>query len=114
MSAVEIRARIVSQKGERAFGPGKADLLERIAEEGSISSAAKAMSMSYSRAWRLVDTMNASFKKPLVDLATGGRHGGGASVTDFGREVLSMYRALQKKLADDANAFSADFEKRLK
>jgi molybdate transport system regulatory protein len=112
-SVIDIRARVVA-KGERAFGPGKADLLEKIAQEGSISAAAKAMSMSYSRAWRLVDAMNASFRAPLVDLATGGRHGGGASVTDQGREVLEIYRRLQAQLAKGADAFSAEFEKRLK
>lgn len=43
-------------KDERALGPGKADLLDAIARTGSISKAAKAMGMSYSRAWTLVDT----------------------------------------------------------
>lgn len=112
-SIIDIRARVVAG-GERAFGPGKADLLEKIGEEGSISAAAKAMNMSYSRAWRLVDGMNASFRTPLVDLATGGRHGGGASVTDQGREVLEAYRRLQVQLAKSADAFSHEFEKRLK
>lgn len=112
-SLIDIRARIVA-KGERAFGPGKADLLEKIESEGSISAAAKAMSMSYSRAWRLVDGMNASFRKPLVTLAAGGRHGGGASVTEQGREVLAIYRRLQAQLAEAAVAFTSEFEKRLK
>lgn len=112
-SVIDIRARVVA-KGERAFGPGKADLLEMIDKEGSISAAAKAMNMSYSRAWRLVDGMNASFRAPLVDLATGGRHGGGASLTDQGREVLEAYRRLQAQLAKSADAFSHEFEKRLK
>jgi molybdate transport system regulatory protein len=113
MSLIDIRARVIA-KGERAFGPGKADLLEKIAAEGSISAAAKAMSMSYSRAWRLVDSMNASFRKPLVSLATGGKHGGGASVTALGEEVLAIYRKLEAQLAADSAAFEGEFEKRLK
>ena len=49
------------------LGHGRVELLQRIAETGSISKAAKAMDMSYSRAWQLVDAMNQSFRKPLVE-----------------------------------------------
>lgn len=112
-SAIEVKARVMV-KGERAFGPGKADLLERIAAEGSISSAAKAMNMSYSRAWRLVDTMNAAFRKPLVELATGGKRGGGATVTAHGEEVLALYRKMQARIDADVAAFTGEFEKRLR
>jgi molybdate transport system regulatory protein len=73
----EIKARVM-WRDERAMGPGKADLLEHIARSGSISAAAKAASMSYSRAWQLVDTMNRAFKSPLVGTAIGGARRGGA------------------------------------
>ena len=59
-----------------AIGPGKAELLRHIREEGSISAAARAMNMSYRRAWLLVDTMNHCFLAPVVSTATGGSHGG--------------------------------------
>jgi len=78
-----------------AIGPGKADLLEAIETTGSISGAAREMGMSYRRAWQLVDTMNQSFREPVVDTATGGSGGGGARVTDFGRDVLARYRAME-------------------
>lgn len=80
-----------------AIGPGKADLLEAIQRNGSISSAGRAMSMSYKRAWDLVDIMNKSFRQPLVATATGGSHGGGAQVTEFGFEVLRRYRDIEAK-----------------
>jgi len=82
---------------ESAIGSGKADLLEAIQRAGSISAAARDMGMSYRRAWDLVDTMNRSFVQPLVETATGGSHGGGARVSDFGVEVLSRYRDLETK-----------------
>jgi molybdate transport system regulatory protein len=82
---------------ESAIGSGKADLLEAIGRTGSISAAARDMGMSYRRAWDLVDTMNHSFMQPLVETATGGSHGGGAKVTDFGLEVLRRYRQLEAK-----------------
>jgi molybdate transport system regulatory protein len=81
-----------------AIGPGKADLLDAIAETGSISAAARRMRMSYRRAWILVDTMNTSFKKPLVNTAKGGAEGGGAKLTPTGRTVLTRYRALAKSV----------------
>lgn len=104
----------VMAKGERAFGPGKADLLERIAAEGSISKAAKSMEMSYSRAWQLVDAMNQSFRKPLVESTAGGRKGGGATLTAMGKDVLALFRKMEKQLAADADVYLAEFEKRLK
>jgi molybdate transport system regulatory protein len=80
-----------------AMGPGKADLLRAISETGSISAAARRMGMSYRRAWLLVDTMNQSFQTPLVETATGGSHGGGARVTEFGMEVLERYQRMEAK-----------------
>ena len=113
MASIRITARVIS-KGERAFGPGKADLLEHIAAEGSISKAAKAMDMSYSRAWQLVEGMNSAFRKPLVEASTGGRKGGGAVLTKAGEEVLEVFRKMEKRLNEDADAFFGEFEKRLR
>ncbi|SFA58822.1 molybdate transport system regulatory protein [Paracoccus halophilus] len=80
------------------FGRGKADLLQGIAEEGSISAAGRRMKMSYRRAWSLVEEMNGHFAAPLVDSSRGGARGGGASLTDLGRQVLADYRALEAVL----------------
>ncbi len=83
-----------------AFGPGKADLLDAIQQLGSISAAAKSMKMSYRRAWELVNVMNQCFKEPLVASATGGQHGGGASLTALGKSILQNYRDLVEKSND--------------
>jgi molybdate transport system regulatory protein len=92
-----------------AIGPGKADLLDAIARTGSISGAARAMGMSYRRAWLLIDTMNRCFRQPLVETSAGGSGGGGARVTDFGHDVLARYRAMEEKartaVSDDLTAF---------
>ena len=76
-----------------AIGPGKADLLEAIAETGSISAAARKLGMSYRRGWLLVDVMNRCWSAPLVDTVVGGRKG--AALSDLGREVLADYRSLE-------------------
>jgi molybdate transport system regulatory protein len=79
------------------MGPGKAELVERIATTGSISAAARAMGMSYRRAWQLVEAMNKDFREHVVTTAAGGPRGGGARVTPFGLRVLAEYRAMQEK-----------------
>jgi molybdate transport system regulatory protein len=82
------------------IGPGKADLLQGIAETGSITAAGRRMAMSYRRAWLLVDTMNRCFKMPLVETAKGGAGGGGgARLTSLGHEVLERYRRMERLTA---------------
>jgi len=97
MSSGNIKIRIPYEGTASAMGPGKADLLEAIHRAGSISAAAKAMGMSYKRAWDLVDTMNKCFREPLVHTATGGTHGGGAQVTEYGFAILARYREMEVK-----------------
>ncbi len=78
------------------FGPGKAQLLERIEEAGSIAAAARAMGMSYRRAWLMVAGMNRCFAEAVVETSHGGRRGGGARVTETGRRVVAAYRQLER------------------
>ncbi|MFN3525089.1 MAG: winged helix-turn-helix domain-containing protein [Paracoccus sp. (in: a-proteobacteria)] len=82
------------------LGPGKAELLSRIARLGSISAAAREMGMSYKRAWTLVEEMNIAFAETVIDSARGGAGGGGARVTETGQLVLHHYRALESLLRD--------------
>jgi molybdate transport system regulatory protein len=99
---------------EIAMGPGKADLLDAIAQTGSISASAKLLGMSYRRAWLLVDTMNRCFREPLVASATGGAGGGGATVTLFGRRVLASYRAMRARVDRALDPELARFSQLLK
>ncbi len=80
-----------------AMGPGKAELIERIGQTGSISAAAREMGMSYRRAWQLVESLNGTFREPVVTTAIGGRRGGGASVTPFGKRLVARFRAMESK-----------------
>lgn len=58
--------------------------------------------MSYRRAWLLVDSLNQSFREPLVETQTGGSRGGGAGLTDLGQQVVGWYRTIEKTLAASA------------
>lgn len=98
-----LRIRIVFGEDEM-MGPGKADLLERIDRCGSIAAAGREMGMSYKRAWELIGTLNAMFRAPLVDSTRGGPGGGGAVLTDLGREVVTEYRAFEAEAASGGAA----------
>jgi len=92
------------------IGPGRADLLELIAETGSISAAGKRMGMSYKRAWDLVKALNTGFGI-LVETSRGGAEQGGARLTPKGEEVLRRYRSMQAQtraaIAEDVGALRA-------
>ena len=89
-------------EGEGAMGPGKADLLETIDREGSISAAGRALGMSYRRTWLLVDAMNRCWRERLVETLPGGGRERGARLTPFGRDVLARYRTLERRLEQAA------------
>lgn len=87
-----LRGRIwIDGPGGTFIGYGRVVLLERIREHGSITKAAKSMEMAYRRAWDLVDSMNRQSREPLVELATGGKGGGGAQVTPAGEKAIKMF-----------------------
>ena len=110
--AKSIRARSVQPRfrifrgGDIALGPGKVELLALIRQTGSINQAARRMGMSYMRAWSLVQTMNRCFKKPLVFATHGGEGGGGAELTETGRQILALYRELETKASAATRATS--------
>lgn len=108
--AIKLRLRIDLTPAS-AVGPGKIELLEYIAKTGSISAAGRAMDMSYRRAWLLVDELNRLFKEPVATTAHGGRTGGGARLTGFGRDLVQRFRAMEAKahtaLSKDLKAIAA-------
>src|SRR5262245_309893 len=91
----QLKVRVWIQRGgEKLLGPGRAELLGLIERHGSISAAARRMNMSYRRAWTLVRAINDIAGEQLVELATGGAGGGGATLTARGREALAYYRRI--------------------
>lgn len=98
------------------LGPGKIALMECIAKHGSISAAGKEMGMSYRRAWLLVDEINQIFRDPLVDKQMGGSGGGGARLTELGRDVVGRYRTIEgaaaRAVAADLRALKASLPAR--
>ena len=82
--------------GGRQLGHGKIRLLETIDRLGSISSAARDMKMSYRRAWLLMDDVNSMFREAVLETQLGGKGGGHAKLTDFGKQLVELYRGVEK------------------
>ena len=78
---------------EKCFGPGIAQLLERVREHHSLRAAAQSMSMAYSKAWTVVRACESALGFRLLDYTTGGKNGGGAELTGDGERLLAAYRA---------------------
>jgi molybdate transport system regulatory protein len=94
MAGPRLSIRIDLASGDR-IGPGKIALLEAIRSSGSISAGARALGMSYRRAWLLVEEINDALREPAVMAETGGRRGGGAALTPVGERVVGLYHAIE-------------------
>jgi molybdate transport system regulatory protein len=106
-----VRARLWIEGPQGGFlGIGKVSLLEAIVEKGSISQAAKAINMSYKRAWQLVEEMNALADTPFVVTETGGVHGGGTRLTERGFRAIQTYHALEREFELFINNSNQSFE----
>jgi len=94
---VQVRVRLRLQAAESILmGPGRADVLQGVAETGSIAEAGRRLGMSYQRVWSLVKAMNGDFVEPVVTKQRGGAAGGGAALTPTGERVLAAYRKAER------------------
>ena len=108
-----LRFRVVLRPGF-ALGPGKADLLQAIAETESLTAAAARFGMSYKRGWTLVRELNAAFARPLVETEKGGAGGGGgARLTPLGKRILGRYREMERDANQVVAAGIADLRRHL-
>lgn len=94
---------------DKVFGPGVAELLETVRDTRSLRSAAMRMDMAYSKAWKVVKEAEKGFGFALLDTATGGRQGGGATLTPEAEALLARYRAFEKECIQAADAAYARY-----
>mgnify|MGYP000760572192 CR=1 FL=1 len=76
---------------DKCFGPGVAVLLRRVRELHSLRAAAMSIGMAYSKAWTILKNAQLSLGFKLLDSTTGGKHGGGATLTPEGEKLLDAY-----------------------
>lgn len=94
---------------EKCFGPGVAELLEQVEAHRSLRAAAISMNLAYSKAWTMIQRGERELGFPLLVTVTGGRGGGGATLTEQANRLLQTYRAYQA----DVEAYAkAQFEAR--
>jgi len=94
----KVVVRLFTEDQNKAFGPGVAELLRRVDSLHSLRSAAASMEMAYSKAWTIVRNSESYFGFKLLSTATGGKGGGGAALTEEGRDLLERYDTFCKEL----------------
>jgi len=93
----KIKSRIwIESNGHVLLGEGRVQLLKAIQETGSLSKAAKSLNLSYKKAWQLLDAVNKSAKKPVTINSIGGKGGGGAILTDYGKSLVMAFDEINK------------------
>ena len=93
----KIKSRIwIEADGEILLGEGRISLLKAIEETGSLSKAAKALGMSYKKAWSLIDAVNSRAKSPVCNTTIGGKQGGGTQITAYGKTLIETYESINK------------------
>lgn len=88
----KIKSRIWVELDDSEFlGEGKVRLLKAIDRTGSLSKAAKDLNISYKKAWRLIDAVNKTAKKPVTINCIGGKGGGGTELTAYGKSLIRVF-----------------------
>ena len=99
---VTARVKLTLHTGQRFFGPGVCELLERIRGTGSIQAAAADMKMSYSKAWKILNLAEKEMGVSLIIRVTGGRNGGSSVLTEAGEKAVHDFREMEAKVNEDA------------
>ncbi|MDA9343485.1 LysR family transcriptional regulator [bacterium] len=93
----KIKSRIwIESEDKVLLGEGRVHLLKAIQEMGSLSKAAKSLHISYKKAWQLLDSVNKSAKKPVTINSIGGKGGGGAELTEYGKSLVLVFDEINK------------------
>jgi len=93
----KIKSRIwIESNNKVLIGEGRVNLLRAIGETGSLSKAAKSLDLSYKKAWQLLDSVNKSAKKPVTINSIGGKGGGGAELTEYGKSLILIFDDINK------------------
>ena len=90
----------LERNGEFYIGGGRAMLLERIDESGSIAAAARSMGLGYRNAWLWIDKMNKIAPAPVVEKTAGGSRGPHTRLTQVGKEAIKEYQKLHARFKE--------------
>lgn len=93
----KIKSRIwIEFEDKVLLGEGRVQLLKEIDKTGSLSQAAKEIDISYKKAWELLNSINLSAKQPVTINSVGGKGGGGAELTEYGKSLISAFEEINQ------------------
>jgi molybdate transport system regulatory protein len=93
----KIKSRIwIEADGNILLGEGRVSLLKAIEATGSLTKAAKSLGMSYKKAWSLIDAVNKRAEKPVTTTNIGGKGGGGATLTPYGKSLVNAFETINE------------------
>lgn len=95
MTKVDLHIHI-SNDDKLLVNPERIQLLRHVASTGSLLQASEKMEISYNKAWKILEAVNAASASLLLEKARGGKGGGGAVLTDYGKLILKEYEAIEK------------------
>lgn len=94
----KIKSRIWIELDDNVLlGEGRVRLIKAIETTGSLSKAAKSLKMSYKKAWTLIDAVNKSAKEPVITTSIGGKNGGGAQLTPYGKTLITAFETINSE-----------------
>jgi len=97
----KIKSRIWIESEDNVFlGEGRIQLLKAIDDTGSLSKAAKSLHISYKKSWHLLNSVNQSAKQPVTINTIGGKGGGGAQLTEYGKLLIKTFDEINKNCWD--------------
>ena len=99
--AVKIGFKVWLDNNGKAFGDGPYELLKQVEVTRSLHQAANQMGMSYSKAWRLIRTLEERLGFAFLKRKVGGPSGGGSQVTPQGKTLMNHYKRFRKEVEKD-------------
>jgi molybdate transport system regulatory protein len=95
MTKVDLHIHI-SNDNKLLVNPDRIQLIKHIASTGSLLKASEKMRISYNKAWKIMEAVNSVSASPIIEKSRGGKGGGGAVLTDYGKLILREYEAIEK------------------
>ena len=97
------------EQGEKFFGEGPARLLRAVEELQSLRAAAMSMNMAYTKALKLIKNTEKALGYPVIARVTGGKDGGGSTLTAEGKEWLTRYEQYRDACIQSNRRLYLDF-----
>ena len=113
MSKHSIKAKFwIDEKDHVFLGSGRVELLRNIQAHGSISKAAKAMDISYRKAWKLAQSLNEQSGETIIQMSSGGKNGGGTTLSERGVRIVEAFDEFKGELDAFLSNKSEEYQSR--